>query len=105
MTAPASVSTALVAGAPFLFEGVPCVVTNVGGKTGRTITIEPVPQPDMPAPFSVRILALAEVIYHPVLRVHCHPLRILPPTKVAAAITLPPITDTTAPATHGNGEG
>lgn len=81
---------ALEVGTPFLFEGIACEVVDVGGKTGKTITIAPML--GTAAPFDARTLVRGEVIYHDALRVHCHPDRILPSKPRAGAFVARPIT-------------
>lgn len=80
----------LAVGTPFLFEGIACEVVDVGGKTGKTITIAP--RNGVDATFDERSLVLAEVVYHPALRIYCHPDRILPRTVTTGALVASPIT-------------
>ena len=69
-------SPAIAVGDPFLFEGIGCTVTEVGGKSGRLVTVTP----DDPktAGFDTRSFALAEVAFHPALKVWAHPDRAFP---------------------------
>jgi hypothetical protein len=73
-------ATAIEVGDAFLFEGIPCTVTEVGGKSGRTVTFvpnEPL-DPKQPGHWDSRTMVLAEMAYHQTLKVWCHPLRFLP---------------------------
>lgn len=47
----------LAVGAPFVFEGIPCTISAIGGKNPNALTVTP----DEAAPFDVRTFVIAEV--------------------------------------------
>jgi hypothetical protein len=86
-------ATKIEVGDPFLFEGIPCTVREVGGKSGKTVTFVPVEplDPAQPGHWDTRTMVLAEMAYHPQLKVWCHPARFLPRKGAANSFVLPPI--------------
>jgi hypothetical protein len=81
-------STAIEVGDDFIFDGVGCRVTDVGGKTGKQLLIAPV-DPDA-APFDTVTVSLAEAVFHDVLRIWCLPTRILAKTPRTGLVTITP---------------
>lgn len=78
----------LAVGTPFVFDGQACTVANVGGKTGRQLTLTP----DNPeaAGFDTVTVSLAEAEFHDVLKVWCLPTRILAKGPRSALVTVTP---------------
>ncbi len=83
-----SKTPALAVGSPFLFEGIACTVTEVGGKSGKLITFTP----NAPADFDTRSMALAEIMWHDGFKSFGHPARFFPKSPSADAFVAAPIT-------------
>ena len=83
-------SPGIAVGDPFLFEGIGCTVTEVGGKTGKLVTVAPADP--KAAGFDARSFALAEVRFHPTLKVWAHPARAFPKKPRPGAFVAGPIT-------------
>ncbi len=67
-------SKTIAVGDPFVFEGIACTVSEVGGKSGKLLTVKP----NAPTTFDTRSFVLDEITFHDGFKVWCHPARLLP---------------------------
>lgn len=81
----------IAVGDPLVFEGIRCTVTEVGGKTGKLVAFTPDADG---APFDLRTLSLAEVVFHDAFGVWGHPARLVAKgAPDAGAFVLAPLTE------------
>jgi hypothetical protein len=75
-------SKTVAVGEPFVFEGIACTVAEVGGKSGKLLTVKP----NEPNPlFDTRSFVLSEIAWNDAFKVWCHPARLMPRKAPGAA--------------------